>query len=107
MKNGKRVHGAAADGVTCASHALRIADGSATLAAPFLWAGIACAASLTPVTLPAVGSSIYDPNTGTNETVVSQPAQLAGTPFVQVSNGDVIFAASAVDDSFAGSNGHT
>lgn len=101
MKNYRHFQGAAGDGPVCACWLASAAMAS------LLWPAIACAASLTPVTVPAVGSSIYDPNTGTNETVVNPPSQFVGTPFVQVSNGDVIFVANTVDDSFTGSNGDT
>ena len=66
----------------------------------------AWAAGLTPVAMPIVGSTVFDPNTGTNLTVVT-PVSGVVTPFVQVSNGDLIFIPNQVDDSFTGSNGNT
>ena len=105
--------GLSASGATCRDAVVGTAFRPIVQSVLFVLAGLTgalpvaawAAGSLTPISMPSVGSSIYDPNTQSNQTVIANDSILL--PFVQVSNGDLIFLPNAVNLSFTGENGNT
>ena len=105
--------GLSASGATCRDAVVGTAFLPTVQSVLFVLAGLTgalpvaawAAGSLTPISMPSVGSSIYDPNTQSNQTVIANDSILL--PFVQVSNGDLIFLPNAVNSSFIGINGNT